>query len=193
MIDQGLMAKIVSLCKRRGFVFQSSEIYGGLKSCYDYGPLGVELKKNIAEDWWKTTVYERQNVYGMDASVLMHTDVWKASGHLDNFNDPLVDCYDCHERFRGDKAPKRAVGETVHYKVKKSPNAKAEKQEGVVGEMGYICPNCGSPRLSPGFRQSVGARFGTQHASISTLAYRNYACRSHCSLQMLKWTQGSLL
>lgn len=149
MIDQGLMAKIVSLCKRRGFVFQSSEIYGGLKSCYDYGPLGVELKKNIAEDWWKATVYERQNVYGMDASILMHTDVWKASGHLDNFNDPLVDCYDCHERFRGDKAPKRAVGETVHYKVKKSPNAKAEKREGVVGEMGYVCPNCGSPRLSP--------------------------------------------
>ena len=97
------MDKIVSLAKRRGFIFQSSEIYGGINSCYDYGPLGIELKKNIKELWWKTMVYERDDIEGIDASILMHPKVWEASGHVAGFSDPLVDCKICKSRFRADK------------------------------------------------------------------------------------------
>lgn len=96
------MQEIVSLSKRRGFVFQSSEIYGGLGSCWDYGPLGVELKRNVKDSWWKAMTY-RDNVDGLDASILMHPQVWKASGHVDGFSDPLVDCRECNARFRADK------------------------------------------------------------------------------------------
>jgi glycyl-tRNA synthetase len=97
-----LMSTIVSLCKRRGFIFQSSEIYGGLNSCWDYGPLGVELKRNVKEAWWRAMVHGRRDIVGLDASILMHPDVWKASGHLSGFTDPLVDCRQCKERFRAD-------------------------------------------------------------------------------------------
>lgn len=96
------MEKIVSLCKRRGFIFQSSEIYGGLNSCWDYGPLGAELKRNVKEVWWKSVVYERSDVFGLDASILMHPEVWRASGHVEGFSDPLVDCKECKHRFRQD-------------------------------------------------------------------------------------------
>src|SRR4026209_1224995 len=82
------MQKIVSLCKRRGFVFQSSEIYGGLKSAYDYGPLGVELKRNLMAHWWRSMVHAREDVVGIDASIIMHPTVWQASGHLAGFSDP---------------------------------------------------------------------------------------------------------
>ncbi len=98
-----VMNKIVSLAKRKGFIFQSSEIYGGLNSCYDYGPLGIELKKNIKELWWKSMVYERDDIEGVDASILMHPRVWEASGHVEGFTDPLVDCKNCKSRFREDK------------------------------------------------------------------------------------------
>lgn len=98
-----LMDKLVSLCKRRGYVFQSSEIYGGLNSCYDYGPLGIELKKNIKELWWKSMVYERDDIEGLDSSILMHPQIWKASGHVDGFTDPLVDCKECRMRWRADQ------------------------------------------------------------------------------------------
>ncbi len=101
--NSDLMDKIVSLCKRRGFIFQSSEIYGGINSCYDYGPLGVELKKNIKEMWWKSMVQFRTDVVGLDAAILMHPNVWKASGHVDGFTDPLVDCKSCKRRFRADQ------------------------------------------------------------------------------------------
>jgi glycyl-tRNA synthetase len=94
------MEKIVSLCKRRGFVFQSSEIYGGLGSCWDYGPLGVELKKNIKDYWWKKVVQERDDMVGLDASIMMHPQVWVASGHVAGFSDPLVECKNCKHRFR---------------------------------------------------------------------------------------------
>ena len=94
------MEKIVSLCKRRGFVFQSSEIYGGLGSCWDYGPLGVELKKNIKDYWWKKVVQERDDMVGIDASIMMHPQVWVASGHVAGFSDPLVECKGCKHRFR---------------------------------------------------------------------------------------------
>jgi len=97
------MDKLVSLAKRKGFIFQSSEIYGGINSCYDYGPLGVEMKKNIKELWWKSMVYERDDVEGVDASILMHPKVWEASGHVDGFTDPMIDCKQCKSRFREDQ------------------------------------------------------------------------------------------
>jgi glycyl-tRNA synthetase len=98
-----LMQKIVSLCKRRGFVFQSSEIYGGLRSAYDYGPMGVELKRNLMSEWWTAMVHSREDIYGIDSSIIMHPEVWRSSGHLANFTDPLVDCTSCKQRFRLDK------------------------------------------------------------------------------------------
>ena len=94
--------KLASLCKRRGFIFQSSEIYGGLSSTWDYGPLGVELKKNVKDSWWRAFVWSRDDIVGLDASILMHPDVWRASGHVGNFTDPLVECRECHLRFRED-------------------------------------------------------------------------------------------
>jgi glycyl-tRNA synthetase len=96
------MEEIVSLCKRRGFIFQSSEIYGGLAGAWDYGPLGVELKNNIKRAWWKAVVQERDDMVGMDAAILMHPRVWVASGHVDTFADPMVDCRSCQGRFRAD-------------------------------------------------------------------------------------------
>ena len=100
--EQDVMDKIVSLCKRRGFIFRSSEIYGGLNSCWDYGPLGCELKRNIKEEWWRAVVREREDVVGIDCSILMHPRVWEASGHVESFSDPLVDCKGCKRRFRAD-------------------------------------------------------------------------------------------
>jgi glycyl-tRNA synthetase len=97
------MDKLVSLAKRRGFIFQSSEIYGGLGSVWDYGPLGVELKKNLKERWWRSMVHERSDIEGVDAAILMHPKVWEASGHVEGFTDPLVDCRTCKARFRADQ------------------------------------------------------------------------------------------
>jgi len=113
------MEQLVSLCKRRGFIFPSSEIYGGLKSCWDYGPLGVELKRNVKDAWWRSTVRSRSDVVGIDCSILMHPKVWETSGHVAGFNDPLVDCKLCKARFRADtledqqcpKKPSKKPGE----------------------------------------------------------------------------------
>src|SRR2546427_719323 len=117
-----LMEKLVSLAKRRGLVFQSWEIYGGLGSVWDYGPLGVELKKNIKERWWRSMVHERDDIEGLDAAILMHPKVWEASGHLAGFTDPLVDCRQCKNRFRADDP-----------RIKGSP-----------GQPDAQCPVCGS-------------------------------------------------
>jgi glycyl-tRNA synthetase len=100
---QELIEKIVSLCKRRGFIFPGSEIYGGLANSFDYGPLGVELKNNIKNLWWKHFVHQRDDMVGIDAALLMNPKVWESSGHLKNFSDPLVECKKCHHRFRRDK------------------------------------------------------------------------------------------
>ena len=97
------LEKLVSLCKRRGFIFQSSEIYGGLNGAYDYGPLGVELKNNIRDFWWKEMTRLHDDIVGLDASILMHPRVWEASGHVQNFSDPMVDCRQCKSRFRADQ------------------------------------------------------------------------------------------
>jgi glycyl-tRNA synthetase len=98
-----LMEKLVSVCKRRGFIFQSSEIYGGTGSVWDYGPLGVELQRNVKEAWWRAIVHERDDIEGLDAAILMHPRVWEASGHVSGFTDPLVDCRTCKARFRADQ------------------------------------------------------------------------------------------
>ena len=154
------MTKITSLCKRRGFVFQSSEIYGGLKSAYDYGPLGVELKRNIAAEWWRSMVYERDNIVGLDASIIMHPKVWESSGHLAGFSDPLVDCLNCKERFRADKAPTAEPGSVVSFQ--EGGKAKGKLLEDKVTDCGYVCPVCNSPKLSDErqfngmFRTSLG-------------------------------------
>jgi len=139
--DLPLMQKITALCKRRGFVFQSSEIYGGLKSAYDYGPLGVELKRNLMQDWWRRMVHEREDVVGIDASIIMSPRVWEASGHVAGFSDPLVDCKLCKARFRADKAPAVTPGSEVEYRA----HGKTLKGQ---AERGYVCPECGSPELS---------------------------------------------
>ena len=96
------MEDLISLCKRRGFIFQSNEIYGGLQGLYDYGPLGVELKSNLKKAWWKSMVYERDDIEGIDSSILTNPLVLKYSGHEDTFSDPLVDCRDCNSRWRSD-------------------------------------------------------------------------------------------
>ncbi len=94
---------ISSLCKRRGFIFHSSEVYGGINGFWDYGPLGCEMKRNIKEDWWKTTVRNREDVAGLDATIIMHPAIWKASGHLDTFSDPMSTCRACKKLMRADQ------------------------------------------------------------------------------------------
>ena len=96
------MEELVSLCKRRGFVFQSGELYGGLQGVYDYGPLGVELKNNLKNSWWSSMVYERDDIEGLDASILSKQELFKYSGHEETFSDPLVDCRSCKSRWRED-------------------------------------------------------------------------------------------
>ena len=99
---EATLPTIVELCKKRGIIFPSSEIYGGFRSTWDYGPLGVELKENVKRQWWRSMVQLRDDIVGLDASILMHPKVWEASGHLANFSDPLVECVKCHRRFRAD-------------------------------------------------------------------------------------------
>ncbi len=126
MVAENLLDKIIDLAKRRGFVFPGSEIYGGLRNSWDYGPLGVELKNNIKRAWWQRFVHGRLDVVGIDAALIMNTKVWKASGHLKNFTDPLVECKNCHTRFRSI--------------LQFSPRAKFE---GFKAEQQCPNPNCG--------------------------------------------------
>jgi glycyl-tRNA synthetase len=130
------MDKVVSLSKRRGFIFQSSEIYGGTGSCWDYGPLGVELKNNVKAAWWRDSVQSRPDMVGLDSSILMHPRVWQASGHLDHFTDPMVDCRACKKRFRWDKIEEM---EWVHY-------CEATKGNKFIVPPGEACKHCGARR-----------------------------------------------
>jgi glycyl-tRNA synthetase len=128
---------IVSLSKRRGFIFPSSEIYGGINAVWDYGPLGVELKNNVKRAWWRSMVQERDDIVGLDAGILMHPQVWVTSGHVASFSDPLVECATCHRRFRLDELP-GAEG----------LSATDLRDETVVERLGLVCPVDGGP-LSP--------------------------------------------
>jgi glycyl-tRNA synthetase len=128
---------IVSLCKRRGFIFQSSEIYGGLASCYDYGPLGVELKNNVKKAWWKSVVHMRDDVVGLDCSILMHPMVWKSSGHADKFADLVTVCRKCNTRTRVDHLANHAEEHTEHVTL---DTAKADASD----LSNKVCPKCGT-------------------------------------------------
>ena len=134
------MEKIISLCKRRGFIFPSSEIYGGFSSSYDFGPLGVEFKRNIKEAWWKEMVQLHENIVGLDAAILMAKKVWEASGHLSaGFADELVECKKCHKRFRFDEI---ANSKSQAPNSKQTPNLKSQIQN-------LRCPECGGELLAP--------------------------------------------
>jgi len=170
--DNDLMDKLVALCKRRGFIFQSSELYGGINGFWDYGPLGVELKRNIKDFWWQSVVRARQDIVGLDSAIIMNPRVWEASGHVSSFTDPMVDCKNCKARFRADKVftvrflsesgePLHAEGveaddrdQAVAQALAKAPSKARRKLQGGYTTRVYgpgrepsdedksICPNC---------------------------------------------------
>ncbi len=111
-----LVEKIISLCKRRGFIYPSSEIYGGYSAIYDYGPYGIELALAIKREWWKVMVQYRQDIVGLDSSIFMHPKIWEVSGHVAGFSDPLVECKECHIRLRADELL-REIGVFVDEKM----------------------------------------------------------------------------
>ncbi|MBJ7450958.1 MAG: glycine--tRNA ligase, partial [Blastococcus sp.] len=128
--DPARLDKVVNLCKRRGFVFPSGEIYGGTRSAWDYGPLGVELKENIKKQWWRTVVQSRDDIVGLDSSVILPRQTWIASGHVGVFTDPLTECQSCHKRFRADH-----LEEAFEEKKGRAPEN---------GLADITCPNCGT-------------------------------------------------
>lgn len=134
--EQDTMEKIVSLAKRRGFVFQSSEIYGGLSAVYDYGPLGVLLKNNIQQQWWKAMVQEHGSVLGLDAGILMHPKVWEASGHVASFADPMIDCKDCKLRYRADKL-------LASNNIEADDKMTIDEINNLLSANNIACPSCG--------------------------------------------------
>jgi len=140
-ITSGGMDKIVSLCKRRGFVFPGSEIYGGLSNSWDYGPLGVELKNNIKNLWWKRFVQTREDMVGLDAALIMNPKTWEASGHLNEFTDPLVECKECHTRFRiNEHWSDKVWWDLARYLAQESLSSK-EREEAVQDAL-KVCPQC---------------------------------------------------
>ncbi|MBI2431803.1 MAG: glycine--tRNA ligase [Candidatus Hydrogenedentes bacterium] len=143
------MEKLVSLCKRKGFIFQSSGIYGGINGCWDFGPLGVELKKNLKDDWWYFFVQMRDNMFGLDASIITHPQVWVASGHVEAFHDLLVDCKSCKHRFRADQLE------------------------------GDRCPDCGGELTEPrAFNSMLRTRLGVSDDTAVETYLRPETCQS---------------
>lgn len=149
---------LVSLCKRRGFVFPGSDIYGGLANTWDYGPLGVELKNRVKKHWWKSFVHKRTDMVGLDASILMNPKVWEASGHVSNFNDPLVDCKECKQRFRGDKLLEEKIG------VEAAAILKLDQVQPMLMAEKIACPNCGKVAWTPA--KKFNLMFKTQQGVI---------------------------
>lgn len=133
--QEDLMSKVVSLCKRRGFIFPSSEIYGGFANSYGYGPYGTELKNNIKRLWWKMFVQDREDIIGMDGPVLLNPKLWEASGHTDSFNDAMVDCKECKKRFRADTLIKKITGKDLEGKL--------DEMSSVLKKEKIKCPECG--------------------------------------------------
>jgi len=146
------MEELVNLCKQRGFVFQGSEIYGGMSSTYDFGPLGVELVNNLKQDWWNEFVHKRLDMVGQDASILMHQNVWKASGHVGGFSDPLMDCKECKTRWRADKLIEEYMEENVDEKdrVIGWPNESTpfDEMSTYITDHKIACPNCGATNFT---------------------------------------------
>ena len=137
------MEKIVALCKNRGFIFAGSEIYGGLANTWDYGPLGVELKNNVKKAWWQKFVQENRYNVGLDAAILMNPQTWVASGHLAGFSDPLMDCRECHERFRADKLIEDWCAENEFTLPKPIDAFTQDEMKEFVEEHNILCPTCG--------------------------------------------------
>ncbi len=173
MSEQSLLEKIVSLCKRRGFVYPNSEIYGGIAGFYDYGPLGVELNSNIKREWWKEMVHSREDVVGIDGAIITHPRVWEASGHIEGFTDPLVDCKKCKKRFRADHLVEDleiketgAVGEELIEKLTKALE-------------GVKCPECGGELTNPRrFNLLVEASLGVLEEEKQKVYLRGEACQT---------------
>ena len=168
-----LMQKIISLCKRRGFVFPNSEIYGGITGFYDYGPLGVELKNNIKREWWREMVDSRDNVVGIDGAIITHPKVWEASGHVEGFTDPLVECKKCHKRFRADHLVEKLeileTGAATEDIIKRL--AKALK--------GVKCPKCGGELTEPRrFNLLVEVNLGVIEGEKRKAYLRGEACQT---------------
>ncbi len=136
MEKQNLMEKIISLAKRRGFIFPSSDIYGGFANTYTYGPYGVELKNNIKSTWWKMFVHDREDIVGIDGPIILHPKVWEASGHTESFNDAMVDCKKCKNRFRADHLVEEATGKDLEGKL--------DEMTKILQEEKVRCPDCGS-------------------------------------------------
>ena len=137
------MDKIVAFCKNRGYVFAGSEIYGGLANTWDYGPLGVELKNNVKKAWWRKFVQENPYNVGLDAAILMNPQTWVASGHLGGFSDPLMDCRECHERFRADKIIEDWCAETGFELGTSADAMSQEEMKAFIDEHNIPCPSCG--------------------------------------------------
>ncbi|MFR2586194.1 MAG: glycine--tRNA ligase [Bacilli bacterium] len=139
MMEKVTMEKLTAVCKQYGFIFQGSEIYGGLSNTWDYGPLGVELKNNLKSAWWQKFIKEKSNVYGLDSAIIMNPEVWVASGHVSGFSDPLVDCKKCKSRHRADKLVEEYTsGEET------GDGWSNEKLEAYIAKEGIVCPKCGS-------------------------------------------------
>src|SRR3954469_3034692 len=139
--DAARIENLVSLCKRRGIVFPSSEVYGGTRSAWDYGPLGVELKENIRRQWWRAMVQRRDDIVGLDSSVILPREVWVASGHVETFTDPLTECQSCHHRFRADH-----LEEAFAARKGRPPSGLSE----------ISCPHCGTKGAFTDPRQFSG-------------------------------------
>ncbi len=163
-----LMEKIESLAKRRGFIFPSSEIYGGFSSAYDYGPLGVELINNIKQAWWQTMVQLRNDVYGLDSAIIMHPKIWQASGHVENFSDPLVDCKVCKKRFRADHLLETAS-------IKPDLDGRREKPKDIKD---IKCPECGGELTAPrNFNLLMQTYIGAIEGESSKAYLRGETCQ----------------
>ncbi len=159
-----LMEKIVSICKRRGFVFQASEIYGGFANSYTYGPYGSELKNNIKALWWKKFVSMREDIVGIDGPIILHPKLWQASGHVAGFNDALVDCKECKKRFRADHLVEAVTGEDMEGKFEEMKKILDEK---------VPCPNCKKTNWSEvrNFNMMFSTKMNTTDASDEEIAY----------------------
>lgn len=150
--------QVVSLCKRRGFIFPGSEIYGGLANTWDYGPLGVELKNRIKQQWWRTFVHKRTDMVGLDAAILMNPKTWEASGHVSNFNDPLIDCKKCKQRYRGDKLIEEKLG------VEAAAVLKLDQVQPMLMAEKIHCPHCGNLDWTPA--KKFNLMFKTQQGVV---------------------------
>lgn len=171
--DNDLLTKVVSLCKRRGFVFPNSEIYGGITGFYDYGPLGAELKNNIKKEWWREMVHSREKVVGIDGAIITHPRVWEASGHIESFTDPLVECKKCHKRFRADHL-------VEDLKIEETGAAGEEMIQKLSEALkGARCPECRGQLAEPKrFNLLVEAGIGVVEGEKRKTYLRGEACQN---------------